>query len=98
LEESSHDKLISISEKIKLSAYTISLLKEKEFERGLKNANKIKKKSTPCSTKIKKKPMNQINLQQSPQRFLATCNNKRDIQGGKNEICKNYTNRYITFH
>ncbi len=37
----------------------------------------------PCGTKIKKKPMNQINLQQSPQRSLGTCNNKRDTQGGK---------------
>jgi hypothetical protein len=44
LKESSHDTLISISEKIKLSAYAISLLKEKEFEHGLKNANKIFKK------------------------------------------------------
>jgi hypothetical protein len=42
---SSHEKLISISEKIKLNAYAISPLKEKEFEHGLKNANKIFKKS-----------------------------------------------------
>jgi hypothetical protein len=41
LKESSHDTLISISEKIKVSAYAISLLKEKEFEHGLKNENKI---------------------------------------------------------
>jgi hypothetical protein len=41
---SSHDTLLSISEKIKVSAYAISLLKEKEFEHGLKNANKIKKR------------------------------------------------------
>jgi hypothetical protein len=44
LEECSHEKLISISEKIKLSAYAISPLKEKEFGHDLKNANKIIKK------------------------------------------------------
>lgn len=48
-----------------------------------KMQTRLKKESIPCGTKIKKKPMNQINLQQSPQRSLATCNNKRDIQGGK---------------